>query len=86
MAPCPCYAELYDALQSNEALLFGAERGENRRTHNDRRILVPYCMVDWMLSRGAQPFTLAQALAAADKMSSKITLPTDLGSVLLTTI
>ena len=45
-----CYAELYDALQSNEALLFGAERGENRRTHNDRRRLGALYMVDWMLT------------------------------------
>src|SRR5439155_4179973 len=74
----------YQILEANDERLFGSGRAESRRTRNDRRRLGGFYLVDWMLSRGTQPFTVADAMQAAEKMNTKITFSADFAGVVIT--
>jgi hypothetical protein len=61
------FADLYDVLISREQLLLGELRA-------DRECLGLYYLVDWILLRGADEFTLTDAVAASRRLSHLIAL------------
>jgi serine/threonine protein kinase/Cdc6-like AAA superfamily ATPase len=65
------YGELQDALESDDAEMFGANRDVSP-TDDDKSRLGAYYVIDWVLAHGAAPFTAEEAVAASRALSAKI--------------
>ena len=66
------FADLHDVLVTGQAALLGELRDEMGDGRNDRKRLGLYYLVDWILLRGVDEFTLQDAVAASGKLSRLI--------------
>ena len=66
------YAELWDALQREGGRFTRGGGNDTRSAAEDRNLLAVYYLTDWILARGAEPFTEAEAIDWAHRVTTKI--------------
>lgn len=66
------FADLYDVLMEAESILLGKLREDAWTGRTDRKRLGLYYLVDWILLRGVDEFTLGDAVAATKRLSHLI--------------
>ena len=66
------FADLYDILQEDERRLVGELRDDATAGRTDRKRLGIYYLVDWILLRGIDEFTVQDAVAASRRLSRLI--------------
>jgi serine/threonine protein kinase len=66
------FADLYDVLVGSESTLLGELREHAWTGRSDRKRLGLYYLIDWILLRGVDEFTLGDAVAATKRLSHLI--------------
>ena len=66
------YAELWDALQREGGRFTKGRSGDTPSAAEDRNLLAVYYLTDWVLARGTEPFTEAEAIDWAHRVTAKI--------------
>ena len=66
------YAELWDALQREGGRFTKGRSGDTPSAAEDRNLLAVYYLTDWVLARGTEPFTEAEAIDWAHRVTTKI--------------
>ena len=66
------YAELWDALQRESGRFTRGGGNDTRSAAEDRNLLAVYYLTDWILARGTEPFTEAEAIDWAHRVTTKI--------------